>query len=143
MKCRRGVWFRVVSRAESLAALNDGSAGNSLLNWGSCLSVQVFLSGLLSPEAHVSPAIQIHLSHHGGKPLPLCSLSYTSSSISIISGHYGCCSVFKCCFFTFTVMVGFFHCPLFSNFGKEIIPIKQNFLCIFFSQFLLIYDLLK
>lgn len=28
MKCRQGGWFRVVSRAESLPALNDGPAGN-------------------------------------------------------------------------------------------------------------------
>jgi len=52
-----GGMFSIVPRAERSPAANDGSAGSGLLNWASCLSVRVFLFGMLSPEACFSPVI--------------------------------------------------------------------------------------
>lgn len=122
MKCRRGFSFGVVSRAEGLPATNDGPTGNAELGQLS-----------LSPGFLIWDALRFSSDLNQPNPImeesPYCFAVCVTCVVcfpinSILSGHCGCCSMFKYCFFHIYCNGDIFHCLPFSNFGQEVILIK-------------------
>lgn len=131
----------MASRAGSFPALNDGSVGSCLLNQDGCLTVQVFLSGTFSPEAHVSPATYISLISITEESLR-CFAAF-STLFLLTQYHLGTIFALQCFNTAFSHLFGlltfgfFLYLPV-SSFGKEDTLIKQSFLWILFSEFYLL-----